>query len=183
MQRNSALLFHQRSLGILPQGYLRWLSRICCWMLLLPTKKGLGRKILVALHEKWEAALFSGRDVSGRGYDHSCPHSAIWWKMHYPKKYHRHLSIKGQHVEILKMELSLEYSRDSSQVSEGRPSTVLWLGHRRNLPSQQRLQNLVVTHAKKDSGAWFRSQLCHWYFVILVSQPLLILCPSLPHVY
>lgn len=35
---------------------------------------------------------------------------------------------------------------------------------------------------KKDSGAWFRSQLCHWYFVILVSQPLLILCPSLPHV-
>lgn len=150
MQRNSALLFHQRSLGILPQGYLRWLSRICCWMLLLPTKKGLGRKILVALHEKWEATLFSGSDVSGRGYDHSCPHSAIWWKMHYPKKYHWHLSIKIQHVEKNGIKSWIFQRFITSFWRQTLYCIVAWSQEEPSFhASQQKLQNLVVTHAKK----------------------------------
>lgn len=126
-------------------------------------QKDLCKKIVVALHEKWGAALFSVSDISGRGYDNSCPHSAIWWKSIVPKN-HWHLSMKSQHVEILKLELSLECSRNSSLVSEGRSSTVLCFGHREKSSfhaSQQRLHSLVVTRAKRDSGVWFRSQLCH----------------------
>lgn len=55
-------------------------------------------------------------------------------------------------MEILKMKVSLEGSRDSSLVSEDGAPAVLWLDHRRNSSfqaPQQRLHNLVVRRAKR----------------------------------
>lgn len=173
MQRNSALFFHWRSLWILPQRYLRWLNRICCWTLLLSNKKICVEKLwwlfmkngeplyFLAVMYQEEVMIILAHTVQSGG------------KCIIPKN-HWHLTMKSQHVGILKMKLSLECSSDSSLVSEGRSCTVLWLGPRGNSSfhaSQQKLHSLVVTHAKRDLGAWFRSQLCHWPWI---SQPILM---------
>lgn len=116
----------------------------------LTCPKDLCRKIVMILHGKWEAPLFSGRGTSGRGYDNSWPHSAIWWNVYYLEK--SSTSIKSHHMEILKIKLSLASSTDSSLVSEDGAPTVLRLGHRRNSSfhaSQHRLHNFVVRHAKR----------------------------------